>query len=500
MLLHRSSGILLHITSLPSRHGIGDLGPEAYAFADFLVEAGQKVWQVLPLTPVEEGLGNSPYSSRSVFAGNTLMISLEKLMEAGLLEAEDVYTHPAFTEDQVSYETVRTFKERIFDKAFDTFKAQSRDKFQSYEVFCWESSLWLDDFALYVSLMHSFQSSPWHSWEEGLVHHHPETMQAYHTHLQRAVEKEKFLQYIFYSQWKELKAYCNQKGIEILGDLPIYTDYNSADVWRHQRFFRLNEDKKVGFVAGTPPDYFNENGQIWGLPLYDWEALREEKFEWWVQRLGHNLRLFDQIRLDHFLGFVNYFEIPAEETTALLGRWVNAPAEEFFATIFETFPNMPVIAEDLGVISPAVHTFIEKYHLPGMRVLQFAFSGDPAINIYMPENISENSVIYSATHDNNTTKGWWNDDATQEEKHNLGTYLGYEITGETVAYELIRMGMHTRARLAVFPLQDVLNLDAQARMNTPGIGTGNWLWRLRKDQPLHDVALYLKRLTEESHR
>ena len=500
MLTERSSGILLHVTSLPSRHGIGDLGDTARKFVDFLAGTHQKYWQVLPLTPLEQGLGNSPYSSQSVFAGNTLLISLDKLQQDGWLETADINTHPSFPPGRVDFPAVRLYKEPLFDKAFETFQRNAgASQRAGFGQFCQESDGWLDDFSLYACLTDLFEYQSWSTWEGGLADREPETMERYRVRLHPQIQREKFLQYVFYKQWNELKAYANQKNVRIFGDLPIYTDYNSADVWANQGLFQLDGKRPV-LVAGTPPDYFNADGQIWGLPLYDWHAAKETGFAWWMRRIRHNLNLFDLLRLDHFLGFVNYFAIPAQDFTAENGMWVQAPAEDFFETLFRTFPDPPIVAEDLGILSARVVQFIEHYRLPGMKVLQFAFTGEEGQNPYLPHNHPENCAVYTATHDNNTTKGWWRTEAEDYEKHRLQAYMNAEINEHSAATMLMTLAMHCRANLAILTMQDLLNLDESARMNTPGIGQGNWEWQAPDDWHREDMAGWLRWLTGESRR
>jgi 4-alpha-glucanotransferase len=499
----RSSGILMHITSLPSRHGIGDLGIEAYRFADFLAKAKQTYWQILPLTPIEEGLGNSPYSSLSAFAGNTLLISLDKLCQEGLLETSDIENIPeAFGDTQkVHYQEVRNYKLPILIKAAENFLLIKDKQLQSdFEEFCKSEAHWLHDFALFKALKEYFENKQWIEWDEKLVNHDKETIADFEEKLAKPIQQEKFLQYIFSKQWHELKNHCHLQGIKFFGDMPIYVNYDSVDVWTNHQFFKLDENKKPMAVAGTPPDYFAADGQLWGNPVYNWQALEKDNFNWWLKRLAHNIKLFDLVRLDHFLGFINYYEIPAGDETAKNGTWVNAPAEAFFEAVKQAFPGLPIIAEDLGTLSPAVIDFLNRHQLPGMKVLQFAFGDDMQQNPYLPHNHIRNTVVYTATHDNNTSKGWWQTEARDSEKSNFGNYADIWIDDNNVSDELCRMAMYSVADICILPIQDILGLDASARMNIPGVGEGNWTWRL-DGRWLNDWSLHkLRTLTQISSR
>ena len=499
--MSRSSGILLHITSLPSKHGIGDLGREAYRFADFLSATHQQYWQILPLTPIEEGLGNSPYSSLSAFAGNTLLISLYKLAQEGLLETSDIEAFPDFGQGRVDYQEVRNFKEPLLDKAYQNFVLiKERSLNAAFENFCESQQSWLDDFALFKALKVHFHHKSWHEWDEDIRNYQPEAVLHFLQLLADEVKKEKFLQFIFRKQWEELKKYCHEKNIKFIGDMPIYVNYDSVDVWTHYRFFKLDENKKPLFVAGTPPDYFSATGQLWGNPVYDWNALQEDEFKWWITRIEQNFGLFDLVRLDHFLGFVNYFEIDADATDATGGRWVDAPATAFFDTLLAKHPDLPIIAEDLGTLSEAVVDFIKKYNFPGMKVLQFAFGDDMEKNPYLPHNHIPNSVIYTGTHDNNTTRGWWRTEATQQVKDNFGNYAGYWIDEDNVTDVCCKMAVQSVADTVILPMQDVLDLDETSRMNVPGIGIGNWSWRLHMSYQQDYVFQRLIYYTQSSDR
>jgi 4-alpha-glucanotransferase len=476
----RGAGILLHISSLPSRFGIGDLGPWAYKFADFLAESGISWWQVLPLNPTHTVNGNCPYSSNSAFAGNTLFISPELLVRDGLIENTYLDPVPEFPLDRVNYEKVTTYHEIFLFRAFEFFKKNK--KREDFEKFCAEHSFWLDDFALYTSLKDHLGGRSWGEWPGECRDRHPEAMQAYRDKLREQIENEKFLQYLFYRQWFALKDYCNQKGIRVLGDTPIYVDYDSAEVWSHQEIFNLNEQKKPSLVSGVPPDYFSATGQLWGNPVYRWDRLKETGYDWWVRRIEHNRRLFDILRVDHFRGFVSYWEIPAGEKTAVNGRWVAGPREDLFNEFFKHFPDLALIAEDLGIITQEVKDFINKLGFPGMKVLLFAFTEDMDKNPYAPHNHIPNCVLYTGTHDNNTTRGWFESEAGNAEKERFCQYLGRKVTVDEVNWELIRLAMMSVANTVFIPMQDFLGLGQEARMNTPATLKGNWEWRLKPEE------------------
>ncbi len=495
MIRRRGSGILLHITSLPSKFGIGDLGPAAYQFADFLSQTAQSFWQVLPLNPTDPiSGGNSPYSSFSAFAGNKLLISPELLYREGFLEKSDLEEVTPFPPQRVNYPAVLEYKNQIFNKAFAQFKKNECDF--EFDKFCEESEEWLDDYALFIALKNHYHGKVWSDWPESLRDKQEEALNSVRQRLTREIEKEKFLQYIFFKQWTELKHYCNQNGIQIIGDVPFYISYDSADVWTNPELFKLDENKKPTHVAGVPPDYFSETGQLWGNPVYRWDAMQGTGYRWWIKRIEHNLKYFDFIRVDHFRGFAAYWEVPASETTAINGRWVNSPGIDFFKTLLRRFPNLPIIAEDLGVITPDVRELIHEFEFPGMRLLMFAFNQNLPNHPYAPHNHIENCVVYTGTHDNNTARGWFEQDATEEEKQWLFKYLGREITAEEVSDELVRLAMMSVANMVILPIQDVLGLGAEARMNRPSSTEGNWEWRLSAEQLNQEVIHKLREITE----
>ena len=491
----RGSGILLHMTSLPSPYGIGDLGPGAYRFADFLAHAKQGYWQVLPLNPVNPGCGHSPYSSISAFAGNTLLISPELLHEDGLLSWEEIESRPVFPQDRCDFARVLPYKEALFERAWQRFQATGKDA-DRHEAFCLENAGWLEDFALFVVLRNRFQGRVWSEWPVELRDRQPEALQAIRKECRSELEKEKFLQHLFFKQWRALRAYCHRRGIQLLGDLAIYMSFDSADVWANSGLFKLDEAKRPAFVSGVPPDYFSETGQLWGNPVYRWEVLRETGFAWWIERLAHSFALFDVIRIDHFRGLVAFWEVPAGEKTAVRGRWVEAPVQEFFAVLMRRFFHFPVIAEDLGVITPDVREVLHRFEFPGMKVLVFAFDRDDPMHPYLPHTYEKNFVVYTGTHDNNTIRGWFDGEAAPEEKWRLFRYVGREVPANEVHWELIRLAMMSVARMVIVPMQDILGLGGEARMNRPSVADGNWDWRMSPEPIAPEVMWRLLEMTE----
>lgn len=491
----RGSGILLHISSLPSPHGIGDLGVGAYRFANFLVDTKQCLWQILPLNPTSTAHGSSPYSSFSAFAGNPLFISPDILVADGLLSISEIEERPHFIDNAVDYEAVTDYKNRVFGKAFDRYRRNIGQDYE-FEKFCMENEHWLDDYALFMALKDHFNGSVWYDWPADLRDRCEDTIRDWTERLRDRILREKFLQYLFLKQWHSLKNYCNDRNIKIIGDLPIYVCYDSCDVWTNPCIFKLNGEKRPEFVSGVPPDYFSETGQLWGTPVYAWDALKEDGYQWWLRRIEHNLKLYDTLRLDHFRGFVAYWEVPASERTAINGRWIEAPAYDFFNTLLRHFPSLPFIAEDLGVITPDVREVMNFYEFPGMKLLIFAFGGDTATNPYTPHNITKNSVVYTGTHDNNTIRGWFNREAGLEEKNRLFKYIGKTVNGEEVHLEFIRHAMMSVANTAIIPIQDVIGLGEEGRMNTPSICNGNWRWRLIQGYITPDIKERLIEMTE----
>ena len=463
----RVSGILLHPTSLPGHYGIGELGTEARQFLDFLVAAGQKRWQVLPLGPTS--YGDSPYQSFSAFAGNPLLISTERLLADGLLLAADLDDLPAFPEGEVDYGWVITYKQTLLRRAYRQAKEQQDDAAKP----AWDAP-WLDDYALFMALKDRHDGAVWGAWESALVRRESAALAKARAELSDEIGFYRFCQERFFADWRDLKRAANERGIAIVGDLPIFVAYDSVDVWTHQELFFLDDAARPTSVAGVPPDYFSETGQLWGNPLYRWDVMARDGYAWWVERLRTSLTLFDLVRIDHFRGFAAYWEIPAHEPTAINGRWVPGPGAAFFEAVREQLGELPIIAEDLGLITEDVLALRDHFAFPGMKVLQFAPSAPD--NVYLPHHYEPNCVVYTGTHDNDTTRGWWSA-ANPDERDFLARYLGQRPADETIAWLLIRLAFSSVAQTAIVPLQDVLGLGSEARMNTPGTGGGNWAWR-----------------------
>lgn len=490
----RASGILLHPTSLPSRFGIGDLGEGAYRFIDFLVESGQNLWQILPLGPT--GYGNSPYLSYSALAGNPVLISPDILYGEGLVTEEDLKDFPEFPLDYVDFDLVIKTKSTLLKKACETFKNSGSEKlWQKFHEFCSVHSYWLDDYALFMSLHELHPDKGWHQWEPDIARRKPEAIQTWTEKLGEPIFYQKFLQFEFFRQWQNVKTYANERNVQIFGDIPIYVAYNSADVWAHSDIFCLDEETfEIESMAGVPPDYFSATGQLWGNPVYNWEQVEKNDFKWWIQRFKAILEYVDVVRIDHFRGFESYWAVPKGETTAMNGEWVEAPGAKFFTRLKEELGDLPIIAEDLGVITPEVEALRDGFNFPGMKILQFAFDSDRA-NPFLPYNyVDRNCVVYTGTHDNNTTVGWFSE-RTFEEQTRVGNYLGC-ICSEGIHWSLIRLAMGSVANQAVFPLQDILGLGSAARMNTPSFADGNWGWRYRFEMLTPDLSNHLKMLTE----
>jgi 4-alpha-glucanotransferase len=476
----RGSGILLHITSLFSEYGIGDLGPSAFRFVDFLSEAQQSYWQILPLNPTLQEHDNSPYHSVSAFAFNTMFISPDHMVRDGFLKKTDIPAIPALPSGSVDFAAVIPFKETIFSLAYDRF-SKEKTEHVAYDEFCKNHSWWLEDFALFTALNQNYNGTLWSNWPDAIKYREPSALDTMRKALKNVIDKEKFLQYMFYQQWQDLRTYARQKKIRIIGDIPIYVNFHSADVWTHPELFRLDDNLLPLVVSGVPPDYFSKTGQLWNNPLYCWEEHEKEGFSWWIQRIEHNLSLFDYTRIDHFRGFVAYWEISAGEKNAINGRWIPAPGKKLLTRLKNRCVDLPVIAEDLGIITPDVSDLMTGFHLPGMRVLLFAFTDDPAKSPHAPHNLKRNCILYTGTHDNATTRGWLESDATPEERARLFTYLGREIAAEQLPIEFIRLAMMSVADTVIIPMQDMLSLGNNARMNRPGTDEGNWRWQMKKD-------------------
>ncbi|MFA7198790.1 MAG: 4-alpha-glucanotransferase [Methanoculleus sp.] len=476
----RASGVLLHITSLPSAYGIGDLGPAAHRFVDLLSQAGQRFWQILPLNPTCPVFSNSPYQGTSAFAGNTWLISPEQMVADGFLAPEDIADPPGFPEDRVDYQAVLDYKNGIFDKAFARFKEHGPDF--RYKDFAADNVSWLDDYAIFVALKEEFAGRVWGDWPAGVRDRREEALRKYGTELADRIFREKFLQYVFDHQWGVLKNHCRMRHLQIIGDIPIYLTYDSVDLWANPGLFKLDEQKKPAAVSGVPPDMFSETGQLWGNPVYNWDAHREQGFAWWESRIDRTLTLVDRLRLDHFRGFVQFWEVPAGEETAQNGRWVDAPGWDLFSLLARSRSCLPIIAEDLGHITSDVHEMMGHFGFPGMKILTFGFAGDVAKNPHAPHNITKNCVAYTGTHDNNTVRGWFEHETSEEQKNLLFRYIGGSVSADETHRILIRLAMLSPANTVIIPMQDILALGEEARMNRPGTMEGNWEWRLRPEQ------------------
>ncbi len=480
----RSGGILLPITSLPSKYGIGDFGTGALKFAEFLHNAGQKIWQVLPLTTIDSGCGNSPYSPTSAFAGNYLLVSPEILIEENLLTEEELEKISAKYDfnkgiDRVDYESARAFKTEILNAAYKHCmkNGSSGSKFQSFR----KKTEWLESFALFSVIKQVQGGAPWYEWPEDLRHKDPEAIKKFKTEYSNEISHQEFYQYVFFTQAMTLKSKLEELDIQLVGDMPLYVTRDCADVWEYPELFNLDEDLNPVTVAGVPPDYFSETGQLWGNPTYNWEAMEKQNFKWWVNRLKNLLSMFDKVRIDHFRGLAAYWAIPYGEVTAKNGKWVKVPYEKFFACLKNNFPEMPFWAENLGIITPDVEELRKNYELPGMLVLHFAF-GNPADNPYAPHNHTRDSVVYTGTHDNNTSRGWFENDATEEEIKNFASYIGRDVMdGYIFTSEVTRLAVSSVTDTAIIPMQDYLRLGAEARINIPSTPSGNWSWRMRED-------------------
>jgi len=489
----RVSGVLLHITSLPSGYGVGDLGPEAYRFADFVASAKQRCWQVLPLNPPANAISGSPYSSISAFAGNPLLISPELLRDEGLLSEKDIRDKPAFPKEEVDYHLAASYKKNLLNIAYERFKQKPADS--SYKKFCVENENWLEDFAIFAVLRGHFEHRLWCDWPQEVRDREKSSLESLKVQLCDAIDKEKFLQYQFFKQWSVLKRYCNERKIQIIGDIPIYVAYDSADVWSKPEIFKLTAGKKLQFVSGVPPDHFSKTGQRWGNPVYNWEALKTKGYSWWFKRIKHNLAMFDMVRIDHFTGFVSYWQVPAQDKTALKGTWIKGPREDFFEKLQKVVPLNNLIVEDLGPLGASVSKLAEKFQLAPTRVLQFAFGGSAVNNPHRPYNNGKNSVIYTSTHDSNTVKGWFEKEARNEQKQMVFDYLGRQVSVSQIHWELIRLAMSSVSNTAIIAVQDILGLGDESRMNRPGTTEGNWKWRLQAGQITERVIRKLAKMT-----
>ncbi|MCG6933484.1 MAG: 4-alpha-glucanotransferase [Gallionella sp.] len=495
MLTDRASGILLHPTSLPGAFGAGDFGPDAYRFIDWLVSAGQSYWQVLPLGEI--GHGNSPYMSMSAFAGSIQLIDLAELSANGWLEPADLIPHSDFRQDRVDYNLLYPYRiARLRNAAKRFFASAHDDMHRSYTEFCIAESAWLDDYSLFMTIAENENGREWYLWPRELVKREARALRQFESAHAEEVSFWKFCQWCFARQWSNLRLYANDHGVRIIGDIPIFVSYQSADVWSHQELFKLDENGRPTFVAGVPPDYFSATGQFWGNPQYNWEAHEKTGYAWWVERLGHALQLADMVRIDHFRGFAAFWEIPVDAPNAISGKWVTGPGEKLFETFANVFPHLPIIAEDLGLITPDVIELRDKFNLPGMRILQFAF-GDGEGNLFLPHHYVPNTVAYTGTHDNDTILGWWNT-LSPHEKGFAQHYL--QTDGTDIQWVMMRAISNSQANLVMFTMQDVLGLNGENRMNLPGQSSGSWEWRFSWDQVQPEHARILAEMSREYSR
>ncbi|AEJ18608.1 4-alpha-glucanotransferase [Gracilinema caldarium] len=507
--MHRKSGILLHPTSLPGPYGIGDIGKKAFSFIDWLVQSGQKIWQVLPLGPT--GYGDSPYASFSTFAGNPLLVSLDTLISEGYLSEQDLSDCPAPLEGNVDYGMIIPWKfSKLYLAAQRFLSSKTSSAHETFNNFKNEESWWLDDYVLFMDIKEHFDKKAiaegrfgamWSNyWPKDLALKKAEAIEKWISdpEHQASMEERRVIQFFFFSQWKALKSYANTKGISIIGDIPIFVAADSVDVWAHRHLFQINDDGQPIAVAGVPPDYFSATGQLWGNPLYNWKAHEAEDFSWWIKRIKGNMRLFDYLRVDHFRGFEAYWAIPFGNQTAEYGRWEKAPGHAFFKKLKEELGDIPILAEDLGFITEEVRDLRDSFELPGMKILQFAFDANESgkglntLNGFLPHMYTPLSVVYTGTHDNDTMKGWL-DKASQKEKEFIINYLGYHP--EDMVKALIRLAMASVSEFAVIPMQDVLGLGSEARMNTPSTLGNNWKWRCNDADFSQAHAEFLKSLS-----
>jgi len=502
MTFPRAAGILLHPTSLPSPYGIGDLGRTAYEFVDFLVQAKQTYWQVLPLGPT--GFGDSPYQCFSAFAGNTNLISPEILVDEDLLTADEIADRPDFPEGRVDFGSVIEWKNALLETAYRRFRLTTSVNLRgSFESFTQLVADWLDDYALFRAIKKTQEQKSWQQWDEPLKLRDEKALLAAHEELLDEIQAQKFYQFLFFKQWTRLKNYANGRGIRMIGDVPIFISLDSADVWCNPQEFKLNRDGSPKVVAGVPPDYFSKTGQLWGNPIYNWDAMRADGFKWWISRVKFTLKTVDVLRIDHFRGFAASWEVPGGDKTAENGRWVNVPGKELFTTLRKTLGKLPILAEDLGVITPDVEELRDGFGFPGMRILQFAFGGDTE-NLDLPHNYIKNCVVYTGTHDNDTTVGWFNsqagagstrgEDEISREHDFCLKYLNSD--GSEIHWDFIRTVLGSVANTAIVPMQDLLGLGTEARMNLPASESGNWFWQCREGDVSREIADRLGDLVE----
>ncbi len=489
MTFERASGILLHPTSLPSPYGIGDIGPKAHEWIDFLAASGSSLWQVLPLGPT--GYGDSPYQCFSAFAGNPYIISPDALLKDGLLTYDDIRDRPSFPIERVEYGSVISYKLKLLNRAFDRFQSTSLPNIsEEFNAFKEAEGHWLDDYVLFMTIKEEHGGGSWVDWPAPFRQRDAQTLNSFIDAHSDDIQRHAFWQFIFFRQWAELRNHANESGVKIIGDIPIFVAHDSADVWANPEIFYLDDEGQPIVVAGVPPDYFSPTGQLWGNPLYRWDLHADDGYIWWLDRLRAVLSLVDIVRLDHFRGFAGYWEIPAEEETAINGQWVTGPGAEFFEVVEKALDTLPIIAEDLGEITPDVVELREQFKLPGMKILVFAFDSD-AENEFLPHNFTPNCVVYTGTHDNDTTRGWY--ERTDERIRDYARrYLARD--GHDMAWDLIRLAWSSVAVFALAPLQDFLNLDNKARMNFPSKPSGNWVWRMPPRALTEDLQVRLKNI------
>lgn len=489
----RGAGILLSITSLPGAYGVGDLGKDAHRFVDWLAEAGQKYWQLLPLNPTEAMAGHAPYSSYSAMAANPLLISPDMLMSEQLLTDKDLKQMRVPAGETADYSAATEIRNLLFEIAYSNFTAQSDTKLQpAFAAFCEQESYWLDDMALFKALKDTHGGSPWYAWESEFKFREAAALKMFVQQHSEALNKIKFLQFLFHRQWYSLRKHATAAGVQLFGDMPFYVSYDSVDVWANPQLFCLDQDGQMTGVAGVPPDYFCETGQLWGMPTYNWNAMRRQNYEWWIRRLKRNLEFFDLLRIDHFRAFQDYWQVPAGEKTAMNGRWLPGPGKEFFDAVTLQLGSLPFVAEDLGEEMDAVYELRRKTGLPGMKVLQFAWGENMPVSVDVPHHHEENSIVYTGTHDNNTTMGWYKEETNKASHKRMHHYLGLKPKQKNIHEILSRLAYSSVARLAILPMQDVLGTDAETRMNTPGQSKGNWLWRMPENVLTHKLASRLR--------
>ncbi len=521
MELTRSSGVLLHPTSFPGRYGVGDLGTEAFKFVDWLAQAGQRWWQVMPLGPT--GYGDSPYQAFSAFAGNPYLISFDQLLQDSLFTAEDLAEIPDFPADMVDYGWIYFWKYPMLERAYTAFKAGKAKQLEGdFATFKTAEASWLTDFALFMAVKatqpttdpmgNECKGAPWNVWPHDIRSREPAAMQRWSSDLALEIDQICFYQFLFFRQWQAVRDYAHSKNIQIIGDIPIFVAMDSADSWANPEQFFFDQQSQPTVVAGVPPDYFSETGQLWGNPLYRWDVMAEQGFSWWIERFKGSLKLYDLIRVDHFRGFEAFWEIEYPAENAIKGEWIKAPGKALFEAVRAALGDLPIIAEDLGVITPGVELLRDEAGFPGMAVLQFAFGGgeDWSENDFLPENLKVNQVVYTGTHDNETTRGWFADildrlknpkelELSQAELEHIAKYIP-NLTEDKIAWNMLELAWRSRANLAVAPMQDLMNLGAEARMNLPGRLGGNWQWRYKTGALSGFVAQRLNVLTKECKR